>query len=187
MMKRGSYRLSPEFVLLGLLSQSPSHGYELHQRLVNQFGMIWHTSQSQTYNILKRLESQGYVHATSIEQEKLPDRQQLELTAPGRQRFESWLAQPSKPSVHAIRVEFITRLYFVQLYHPEWVEGMIEAQASVVRAGLAELNNQLEKIPGGADINRLGIELRLELLGSVYHWLERCKQESIGGGSWSGG
>ncbi len=154
--------------------------------MVEQFGTIWHTSQSQTYNILNRLVSQGYVRSISIEQKKLPDRQQLELTSSGRERFEAWLAQPTKPSVHAIRVEFITRLYFVQRNHPERLAGMLEAQAEVVKASLAHLKEQLDVSPEGPDLNRLGIELRMELLSSVARWLERCQQEVKGGRSWIG-
>jgi DNA-binding PadR family transcriptional regulator len=173
MIEHSRKRLSPEFVLLGFLAGSPSYGYELHQRLTEQFGDIWHASQSQTYNILKRLESQGFIRSTSVEQEKLPSRQQLQLTASGVDRFDAWLAQPTNPSVHAIRVEFITRLYFLQRYHPERLDEMIDDQVSVVRAGLAQLASQLEKLPKERVINRLALELRLELLGSVARWLDQ--------------
>ena len=51
--------LSPEFVLLGLHSEGPSYGYELHLRLKTEFQNIWTLSQSQCYNILKKLETQS--------------------------------------------------------------------------------------------------------------------------------
>ena len=35
--------------LLGLLAIRPDHGYELHQRLSNDLGQVWHISLSQTY------------------------------------------------------------------------------------------------------------------------------------------
>ncbi len=169
-------RLSPEYVLLGFLYCSPSHGYELHQRLQKQFGTIWHASQSQTYNILKRLEAQGFILSTIIEQSKHPSRQQLHISASGAERFEAWLRQPTKPSVHSIRVEFITRLYFTQLYYPECTQGMIEAQAQVVNGGLGQLKQQLARIAEGQSTNRLALELRVELLESVARWLQRCRQ-----------
>src|SRR4030065_1449857 len=84
---RSNSRLSPEYVLLGFLHASPSHGYELHRQLSREFGNIWHASQSQTYSILKRLEAQGYVSSTNVEQSKLPARQLLQSTIPGRTRF----------------------------------------------------------------------------------------------------
>ncbi len=47
-------RLSPEYVLMGFLYQHPGYGYDLHRRLSEEFGYIWHVSRSQTHNILKR-------------------------------------------------------------------------------------------------------------------------------------
>jgi DNA-binding PadR family transcriptional regulator len=157
---------------MGLLYQAPSHGYELHQRLHERFGYIWHSSQSQSYNILKRLEMQGFISSTRKNQEKLPPRQQLQLTSSGKQRFLEWLNQPTNSSVHAIRVEFITRLYFMQLYFPDRTKKMIHDQAELVRSDASRLRELLENQTAGEPINRLALELRLELLDSVVKWLD---------------
>jgi DNA-binding PadR family transcriptional regulator len=159
---------------LGFLYKGPSHGYELHKRLQDDFGNIWHASQSQTYNILKRLEAQGYITSTFVEQEKLPTQQQLHITDSGIERFESWLNHPTKSSVHAIRVEFITRLYFVQQYYPQNIPEMILIQKDVVNAGLIQLQESLVNLPGNQTFNRLALELRIKLLNSVISWLDEC-------------
>jgi len=169
-----SSRLSPEYVLLGFLYIHPSHGYELHQRLLDVFGNIWHASQSQTYNILKRLESQGFIASTLVEQEKLPPRQQLQITESGSARFESWLNKPTKSSVHAIRVEFITRLYFMQQYYPQKTKEMIKVQVEVVNSGINQLHENLSNIPDSQVFDRLALELRINLLKSVISWLNEC-------------
>ncbi len=44
--------LSPEYALLGLLAQSPAHGYELYQILSADLSQVWHISLSQAYSIL---------------------------------------------------------------------------------------------------------------------------------------
>jgi DNA-binding PadR family transcriptional regulator len=186
MKNRVNSRLSPEFVLLGFLYKLPSHGYELHRRLLDEFGNIWHASQSQTYNILNRLEAQGYISSTFVEQEKLPPRQLLQLTESGSNRFETWLKNPTKSSVHAIRVEFITRLYFVQLYYPENSQEMIQVQINVVNAGLNELHEDLANLPDSQKFNRLALELRIKLLNSAISWLNECNEmfaikKSLGG------
>lgn len=183
---RTNKRLSPEYVLLGFLYKLPSHGYELHIRLVDEFGNIWHASQSQTYNILKRLEAQGYITSTFVEQEKLPARQRLHITDSGIGRFESWLYQPSKSSVHAIRVEFITRLYFMQLYYPQNTQDMIRIQIDKVNAGVIQLQESLTNLPANQTFNRLALELRIKLLNSVISWLDECYEafafkKSLGG------
>jgi len=84
--------LSPEYVLLGFLNQQPAHGYDLHEHIEAKLGQIWHISLSQTYNILNRLETQGYIAGAVQEQEKLPVRKRFRLTAAGRRRFEDWLS-----------------------------------------------------------------------------------------------
>ena len=125
--------LSPEFALLGLLSQGPAHGYELHQRLTTELGQVWHLSQSQIYNILNRLDGKGFIHGTLQEQDKLPAKRSFRLTGAGQQRFMDWLNLPSRSSVRAIRVEFTTRLYFALTISQDLAHQLIDAQRLKLR------------------------------------------------------
>ena len=168
--------ISPEFALLGFLSLQSAHGYELHQRLATDLGQVWHISQSQTYNILARLETQDLIVGTLQEQEKLPARRLFSLTGAGRQRFAAWLEAPSGCSVRAIRVEFITRLYFAQAIDPKISQRLIQSQAVQVQAGLGELRTALRQEAPGQVFNRLGIELRIRQLSSILEWLAECEQ-----------
>lgn len=174
--QQSNSRLSPEYVLLGFLYLLPSHGYELHQRLSSEFGNIWHAGQSQTYNILKRLEVKGYISSTYVEQEKLPPRQLLQITQSGSERFITWLNKPTKSSVHAIRVEFVTRLYFMQRYYPQNIQEMIRLQTDVVIEGLFQLDESLANIPDSQTFDRLALELRIKLLKSVISWMNECSE-----------
>jgi DNA-binding PadR family transcriptional regulator len=168
--------LSPEYALLGLLAQRPSHGYELHQRLANDLGQIWHISLSQTYNILKRLEQRGFIRPEMQEQERLPARRLYTLKAAGKKRFENWLLAPSGCSVRAIRVEFTTRLYFASARDPELAGQLIANQIAEVHNGLARLRNKLERLPGEQVFNQLGLELRIRQLESILRWLDECRR-----------
>lgn len=165
---------SPEYALLGFLYQHPDHGYILHQHLLNELGSVWHVSQSQTYAILNRLEAQGYISSTTIEQEKLPPRQLFQITAAGRLRFEQWLGSPSGSSVRAIRVEFITRLYFAKKVFPAMIPAMIEAESFEIDTALTSLEIYQKSIPPEQMFNRLGLELRIQQLQSVRTWLTKC-------------
>jgi DNA-binding PadR family transcriptional regulator len=167
-------RLSPEYVFLGFLFSQSGYGYELHKRLGDEFGFIWHVSQSQTYNILNRLETHGYVSSELIEQENLPPRHLLHITPSGEKRFKHWLDIPTSCSVHAIRMEFLTRLYFMQMYHPELLEQTIQHQANEVTRGLDRLNVQRLTLPGDQSFNHLALELRIQLLNSIINWLGEC-------------
>jgi DNA-binding PadR family transcriptional regulator len=174
-----SSALSPEYALLGFLAQKPAHGYDLHLCLTAELGQVWHVSQSQVYNILNRLESQGFITATVQAQEKLPARRSLRLTAAGRQRFDTWLHTTTGSSVRAIRVEFTTRLYFAAALDPALARRLIEDQAAETRAGLDRLTCLLAELPQDQTFNRLGLELRIRQLTSILEWLADC-QKTLG-------
>jgi DNA-binding PadR family transcriptional regulator len=169
-------RISPEYVLLGFLYDHPSHGYELNKRLADELGYIWRVSQSQTYNILNRLEQQGYITSTEVGQEKLPPRQLLSLTDAGLQRFNTWLETPSRCSVHAIRVEFTTRLYFIHRYRPSQTEKTISIQFKQVLEGINNLRKARASLADDQVFIRLALDMRIRLLGSILAWLDECQQ-----------
>ena len=167
---------SPVYALLGFLFEQPNHGYTLHQQLVSELGHVWHVSQSQTYAILKRLRTQGDISAKTMEQEKLPSRQFLHITPAGSRRFKQWLVKPSGSSVRAIRLEFITRLYFAQKLYPEKLRTMIKKEADEIKAVLARLEKSQREIPVEQTSNRLGLGLRIRQLQSVLSWLDECRE-----------
>lgn len=166
---------SPEFALLGLLAQQPAHGYELHQRLAENLGQIWHISQSQTYSILNRLEARGLIEGLLQKQDKLPARKQFHLTPKGQQRLLNWLYTTSRSSVHAIRVEFLTRLYFVQAIAPERLRKIIAEQEDEIRVGLDRLQKIRSDLPPDQVFNILGLDLRIQQLESLLDWLDDCR------------
>jgi DNA-binding PadR family transcriptional regulator len=168
--------LSPEFALLGFLYVQPSHGYDLHQQLATELGFVWHISQSQTYNILNRLETRGDISSTILEQEKLPPRKVLQITQKGRDRFDKWMDMPTGSSVRAIRLEFITRLYFAQRQAPEKVQPILDAQATSINATLNQLELSQAGLPAEQTFNRLSLQLRIQQLRSVLNWLAECRK-----------
>jgi DNA-binding PadR family transcriptional regulator len=167
--------LSPEYALLGFLSQQQAHGYELHRRLTEELGQVWHVSLSQTYNILTRLERQGYIAGKTFEQEKLPSRREFSLTPSGQARFRQWLHTPTGCSVRAIRVEFTTRLYFAYAQSPDLAHDMIRIQESEIEQGIRRLREALATLPAEQTFNHLGLTMRVRQLVSVSDWLSECK------------
>jgi DNA-binding PadR family transcriptional regulator len=167
--------VSPEYVLLGLLNQQPAHGYALHERITQELDTIWHISLRQTYNLLNRLEAQGYITGTAQEQDKLPARRKFRLTSAGRRRFEDWLSAPTEPSAHAIRVEFLTRLFFALAVSPAHAHSLIDQQLLSIQEGLTQLQAQLDELPSEQTFNRLGLEFRVRQLTSIAHWLDECR------------
>jgi DNA-binding PadR family transcriptional regulator len=167
--------LSPEMVLLGLLYGGPGYGYDLHRKVNADLGQVWHLSQSQAYAILKRLETRGDVAVEEIPQEKLPPRQLVHMTSQGRQRFLAWIDAPSGGSVRAIRMEFITRLYFLCMYMPEKVAQAFERQRMEAETHLRRLEKTCAELPDGQIYNRMSLEMRLKQLKTVLEWLDECQ------------
>ncbi|MBI5928028.1 MAG: PadR family transcriptional regulator [Chloroflexi bacterium] len=173
--KPSASAISPEYLLMGFLNLHSTHGYDLHERIYQELGQIWHISLSQTYNILNRLEAEGYIKGEIKAQEKSPPRHYFQLTASGRRRFDEWLNTPTEASVHAIRVEFLTRLYFAYAAMPQKVNDLIEAQIVQLRAGLIHIQTMHRELASDQIFNQLGLELRIRQLTSLIDWLEECR------------
>lgn len=172
---RPASNLSPEYPLLGLLAQRPAHGYELHQRLTEEFGHIWRISLSQTYNILKRLEKQGAIAGEDEEQENRPARRFFHLTPAGRQRFDAWLDTTVGCSTRAIRVGFLTRLAFAERLQPELVPDLLARQIVDVQEGIGRLEKDLADLPPEQTYNRLALQLRVRQIAPMLDWLTECQ------------
>lgn len=169
--------LSPEFALLGFLYAGPCHGYDLHQRLQTELGHVWHVSQSQAYAILKRLENRGDISVQIIEQDKLPAKQMLRITAPGRRRFTDWLENSISSNARSIRLEFLTRLYFLQLYKPEKASQIYQAQYDEIASNIQRLKNLEASISSEQSFNRLSVDLRLRQLKLIQTWMTEIKTQ----------
>ena len=172
--------LSPEMALLGQLYGAPGHGYDLHRVVNTDLGQVWHLSQSQAYSILKRLETQGDIQAEEIIQEKLPARQLLSLTAQGRQRFLDWLEAPSGGSTRAIRMEFVTRLYFLRMYMPEKLGQAFERQKNEAQSHIDRLEKASAELPDDQIYNRMSLSLRQMQLNTVLRWLDEYQEYFCG-------
>ncbi len=164
--------LSPEMALLGLLYKEAGHGYDLHRTVNADLNQVWHLSQSQAYAILKRLEAQGDLSVEKIPQKKLPSRQLLKMTEQGRKKFLSWLNTPSGGSIRSIRMEFITRLYFLKKYSPQKITKAFAQQRAEADIHIQRLEATLAELPVEQIYNRMSLEMRLKQLKLVLEWLD---------------
>jgi DNA-binding PadR family transcriptional regulator len=167
--------LSPEMALLGLLYGEAGHGYDLHRKVITDLGQVWHLSQSQAYAILKRLESQGDISAEEIPQKKLPSRQLLHMTTQGRKKFLKWLDASSGGSTRAIRMEFVTRVYFLNWYFPEKLAQAFDQQRVEVGTHIQRLEKMCAELSSEQIYNRMSLEMRLKQLKLVQEWLDDCQ------------
>jgi DNA-binding PadR family transcriptional regulator len=172
--------LSPEYALLGLLRLEAGHGYQVHQRLERELGSLWTVRQNQAYNILNRLEAEGLVRGSASRRQAARSRRRLSLTPAGRRRFDSWLRAPTGLSARALRVNFLTRLYFAQRLDPKLAHKIIDDQLSVTRDGVKRLRCRREAERGQGPVAELSDDLRLRHLNLVIEWLKSLHQRIEG-------
>lgn len=90
-----------EFAILGLLHESPLHGYELRKRLNNSLGTLRAFSYGSLYPALRRMLGEGHIAVDdSAAAAKLGSRSRVvyTLTAEGKERFADLLGQAGPQS-----------------------------------------------------------------------------------------
>jgi DNA-binding PadR family transcriptional regulator len=87
-------------VILGLVGDTPTHGYGLKQRHDHHFRRARPIHVGQIYSTLGRLERDGLVRPAGLEQESGPDRKLYAITGDGTRATERWLSTPEDPATH---------------------------------------------------------------------------------------
>lgn len=174
-----SKELSPQWVLLGLLTRKPMHGYELHQFFIapSPLGRVWHLGMSQMYKLLKDLENLDYVEVSVEPQESRPDKKVYHVTSSGREAFLQWLQTPVS-GIRLIRVEFLGKLFLARTLGSEMVERVIDVQEEACQALLGELQEAMPE-EGFED---LVFRFRRGQIEAAIDWLGYCRRALLPAG-----
>jgi PadR family transcriptional regulator AphA len=164
--------LSPEWVLLGLLTRKPMHGYELHQFFAppSPLEQVWYLGISQMYKLLKELEDKDHVEVSVEHQESRPDRKVYHVTPAGRQAFLDWLQTPVE-GIRLMRVEFLGKLFLARTLGSDMVERVIDRQAEACQSSLRELEAEMP----GRGFEDLVLRFRAGQIEAALEWLEYCR------------
>ena len=167
-------RLPLEYALLGFLVQGSTHGYDLHQRVEDELGLVWYMGISNVYGALKRLEEEGKVESTLTPQESRPPRKIYGITPRGRAAFLKWV-RSAVPSMRNMRVEFPAKLYFLRALNLDGAQVLIASQEAICRERIARLDSQ-EAGCAGRDFDHLVLDFRRRQLEAILDWLELCRE-----------
>jgi DNA-binding PadR family transcriptional regulator len=152
------------------------HGYDLHQVLIDNVGMVWHVRQSQTYSTLDRLERRGLIVGDIEEQANRPQRKVNSLTAAGRQRADKWLVTPGRCSVQIIRMDLPVRLFILAHLAPRRVPEVLADQRQAIFDGYMDMNRSLAAIPPDQPYNRMAVAFRVHQVWAMLEWLDHLLQ-----------
>jgi DNA-binding PadR family transcriptional regulator len=157
---------------LGLIAVQPQHGYDLvaHFQSPEQLGCVWTMSQSQIYNVLKRLENQGFIVGQQVESEVAPTRTEYSITLDGIAELDAWLFehQPSS-SVRGIRVEFVSKLHICRLvrHDPEPIIAKQRAECVRQRDRILIQRERSDSVTEG-----LALDFVISQLNAAIAWLD---------------
>jgi DNA-binding PadR family transcriptional regulator len=161
-------------VLLSLLAQEASHGYELRARLQLALGPLAEAlNAGQVYVTLNRLEKAGLVTWERVGQTDRPDRKVYELTAAGHERVAEWLADTSWPK--PAPAEFHLKLVAAAAAGLGDPVRLVDVQRHALLAELAAAQRAALAEPDGSVAGLLleGVVLRLQ---ADLRWLEACAE-----------
>ncbi len=123
-----------EHALLVALREQPASGLELTRRFSRSIGYFWGATHQQVYRVLGRMETDGWVQATTVEQTGRPAKKVYEVSPAGEQVLADWLGAPTPPQ--PLRSELAVKMRGASF-------GDRTAVLEVVRADLAEHRERL--------------------------------------------
>ncbi len=83
--------MSLRYVLLGLLSENPGHGYGLRKLILHRLAHFRKINEGQLYTELAKMEKEGLTEHEVQVPEKGPARKLIHITPRGREAFQAWL------------------------------------------------------------------------------------------------
>lgn len=163
-----------KFALLGMLWESPRHGYELKTSFEELLGGSWPLNIGQVYSTLSRLERDGCVRSEVVPQEALPDRKVYSITKTGRRDLTEWLREPADGT--PLRDELFVKVLIAHRVDGVGAPALIAEQRQRYLSALGDLASlrSSEKLDASTKLIVEGAMLHVE---ADLKWLELCETE----------
>lgn len=160
--------IEQELILLGLLKESPKHGYEIKKDIKEILSLFAGVDLKSIYYPLRVLEKKGLVAKHISKQGRRPQRLVYALTPKGESRFHELL---TKSFLNFKRPHFSLdlSLYFLHYIRPAIVRRRLRARMLILR----RLSRSLEET-----INSLKKKKPLSLTHILEHNLQMVETES---------
>jgi DNA-binding PadR family transcriptional regulator len=114
-------------VIMGLLMQGPSHGYDLKQTLEKELSPFLEVSTAPLYYTLKKLEQEGLVTKWSTVSGRRPMKYVYSLTAKGQEEIKELLLK-NITYLHRPSFNLDISLYFLNFLDPQDVVGTLRGR-----------------------------------------------------------
>jgi DNA-binding PadR family transcriptional regulator len=168
---------SIHFVILGILSDGPKHGYQIHKYLNDPAGIgaVWKIKITNIYGLVDVLEKKECVVPSKqlMDDTSYPPKKYFEITDKGKELFQIWLHEPVRHG-REIRQVFLSKLYFAKKEGVKATQQLIHDQINECNQWLVNFTQLPE---GGDEFVSIVSSFRLTQMKSYVTWLEELEKE----------
>lgn len=133
--------MSTRVVVLGLLTKSPMHGYEIQKILQQSKSALWsNVLPGSIYHSLKKMSAEGLIMIHASEQTGNRSRYIYEITEKGRNEFVNLVKGLWENTSNQFPVELYTAIAFIDVIPSAEIEIFIERQIAILSKRLLEWN-----------------------------------------------
>lgn len=168
-----------KYVILGILKEKPSTGYEIRKIIDSRLQGIWSATHAQIYPELNQMFTAGLITYEIDVKGKHLERKRYSITERGDHEFQRWLETDSKSQLQ-IKDELRLKVFFGNNLDGEIARTQLEAQIDQHKKVLEELNEQSEYWQQSAQEDQSAIYDELVIKGKILQeksyieWLHLC-------------
>jgi DNA-binding PadR family transcriptional regulator len=165
--------MSTGYVLLGLLTERPKHGYELKHEHDERLPGAKPLAYGQVYATLQRLQRDGKVAVTGTAQESGPERTVYEITGEGTADVHRWLAETERPA------PYVSSPLFTRVVLALVAEGSADGYLLRQRAAHLDRMRELTAAKSSARVSvgeLLATDYALHHLDADLRWIEAARR-----------
>ena len=163
--------------VLGFLIKGPVHGYQLHKEISDPAGIggVWHIKIGKMYSMLKNLEEQGLIRATTEKEGNRPQKKTYYLTKQGKSAYKKWMINPIKHG-RDLRIIFLIKIYFVKRWgFNNWQDMIFKQKTECER--WKERNRYVQtKNHEKKSFSSYVKKYRLSQIDGFIKWLDWCEE-----------
>jgi DNA-binding PadR family transcriptional regulator len=171
--------MSVDYTILGVLMETPAHGYSIKKYLLENFSEEFGINDGQLYPALGKLEARGWIKKRVVQQRRSPAKHLYRVTPEGEAAFLRWLCGEEETEAPGRfdffwKHEFLQRCGFFRYLHPTAIRAQAERKREEVRRCVADLEGLVKRMDErNADpYRRMIVEYGLRYQRMREEWLE---------------
>lgn len=163
--------------LLGILTNESLSGYDLMLKM----NLFWNTTHSQIYPALSKLEEDGYIKFTLVQQSSKPDKKVYTPTEIGIEAVKQWLKKTTNDPIN--KDEMLLKAYCIHILDADSAKSLIKDREEMYRnkfltyeKKIADFKKQCGGVLNNTDSAHFGRFVILnKILGDARWGIEWCK------------